>query len=107
MHTTETDGKDDIRTIGDGGAGAGLDTSRSPITANRSRWPTASTSAGHRACRTHSVAVDPERLGIRLLAGNRVRHQTDGPSISPTSVLAALESWVASVHSAFTRNARR
>ena len=104
MHTTETDGKDDR--VGHGGSGArgrAANTSPSPITASRWRWPTASTSAARWSTRrafARWTAID----GVRLLAGIECDIRPDGTLDLADDCLAALDIVVASVHSAFNQD---
>jgi DNA polymerase (family 10) len=101
MHTTETDGKDDIRTMAMAAREAGLeyiaitDHSQSLAMAN---------GLDERRAIVHAErirAVDAEGLGIRVLAGIECDIKADGSLDLADDCLAALDVVVASVHSAF------
>jgi DNA polymerase (family 10) len=103
MHTTETDGKDDIRTMAVAMRDAGLqyiaitDHSQSLAMAN---------GLDERRALAHAErirAIDKEGLGIRLLAGIECDIKPDGSLDLADDCLAALDIVVASVHSAFTQ----
>ena len=105
MHTTETDGKDDVADDGGGGAGRrGSSTSPSPITASRWRWPTGSTSGGRSRTPPASARSTREGLGVRLLAGIECDIKPDGSLDLADDCLAALDLVVVSVHSAFNQD---
>jgi DNA polymerase (family 10) len=102
MHTTETDGKDDIRTMAEAARAAGLeyiaitDHSQSLAMAN---------GLDERRALEHAErvrAIDREGLGIRLLAGIECDIKADGSLDLADDCLAALDLVVVSVHSAFT-----
>jgi DNA polymerase (family 10) len=102
MHTTETDGKDDIRTMAEAARAAGLeyiaitDHSQSLAMAN---------GLDERRALEHAArvrAIDREGLGIRLLAGIECDIMADGSLDLADDCLAALDLVVVSVHSAFT-----
>ncbi len=106
IHTTETDGKDDIRTMAMAAKEAGLayiaitDHSQSLAMAN---------GLDERRALAHAArirAVDAEGLGIRLLAGIECDIKPDGSLDLADDCLAALDIVVASVHSAFTQERR-
>ena len=106
IHTTETDGKDDIRTMAMAAKEAGLayiaitDHSQSLAMAN---------GLDERRALAHAArirAVDAEELGIRLLAGIECDIKPDGSLDLADDCLAALDIVVASVHSAFTQERR-
>jgi DNA polymerase (family 10) len=106
MHTTETDGKDDIRTMALAAKAAGLeyiaitDHSQSLAMAN---------GLDERRALAHAArirAVDAEGLGIRLLAGIECDIKPDGALDLADDCLAALDIVVASVHSAFNQERR-
>jgi len=103
MHTTETDGKDDIRAMADAAKAAGLeyiaitDHSQSLAMAN---------GLDERRALAHASrvrAVDAEGLGIRLLAGIECDIRSDGTLDLADDCLAALDIVVVSVHSAFNQ----
>ena len=103
MHTTETDGKDDIRTMALAAREAGLeyiaitDHSQSLAMAN---------GLDERRAIAHAArirAVDAEGLGIRVLAGVECDIKPDGSLDLADDCLAALDLVVASVHSAFNQ----
>ena len=103
MHTTETDGKDDIRGMALAARDAGLqyiaitDHSQSLAMAN---------GLDERRALAHAArirAVDAEGLGIRLLAGIECDIKPDGSLDLADDCLAALDIVVASVHSAFNQ----
>ncbi len=104
MHTTETDGKDDIRTMAEAARAAGLeyiaitDHSQSLAMAN---------GLDERRAMAHAErirAVDAEGIGIRLLAGIECDIKLDGSLDLTDDCLAALDIVVASVHSGFTQD---
>jgi DNA polymerase (family X) len=106
MHTVETDGKDDIRTMALAAKEAGLeyiaitDHSQSLAMAN---------GLDERRALAHAArirAVDAEGLGIRLLAGIECDIKPDGSLDLADDCLAALDIVVASVHSAFNQEQR-
>ena len=106
MHTTETDGKDDIRTMAAAARDAGLeyiaitDHSQSLAMAN---------GLDETRARAHAArirAVDAEGLGIRLLAGIECDIKLDGSLDLSDDCLASLDIVVASVHSGFTQDRR-
>ena len=82
----------------------GWSTSRSPITASRWRWPTASTSAARSRTPRAFARSTREGLGIRLLAGIECDIKPDGSLDLADDCLAALDIVVASVHSAFNQD---
>jgi len=102
-HTTETDGKDDIRTMAVAAREAGLeylaitDHTRSLAMANGLDEPRAL---------AHAAAirrVDAEGVGIRLLAGVECDIRPDGTLDLDDDCLAAMDVVVASVHSGFNQ----
>jgi DNA polymerase (family 10) len=104
MHTTETDGKDDIRTMAMSARAAGLeyiaitDHSQSLAMAN---------GLDERRALAHAArirAVDAEGLGIRLLAGIECDIKPDGLLDLADDCLAALDLVVVSVHSGFNQD---
>ncbi len=103
MHTTETDGKNDIRTMAAAARDAGLeyiaitDHSQSLAMAN---------GLDERRALAHAErvrAVDAEGIGIRLLAGIECDIKADGSLDLDNECLAALDIVIASVHSAFNQ----
>jgi len=106
-HTTETDGKDDIRTMADAARAAGLeylaitDHSQSLAMAN---------GLDERRAADHASrirAVDTERPGIRLLAGIECDIKADGTLDLSDDCLAELDLVIASVHSSFNQDRRQ
>ena len=104
MHTTETDGKDDLRTMAAAARDAGLeyiaitDHSQSLAMAN---------GLDERRALEHAArvrALDAERLGVRLLAGVECDIKADGSLDLADDCLAALDIVVASVHSGFNQD---
>jgi DNA polymerase (family 10) len=103
MHSTETDGKDDVRTMALAAKAAGLeyiaitDHSQSLAMAN---------GLDERRALAHAArirALDAEGLGIRLLAGIECDIRPDGTMDLDAETLAALDVVVASVHSGFNQ----
>ncbi len=106
VHTTETDGKDDIRAMADAARAAGLeyiaitDHSQSLVMAN---------GLDERRALAHAErirALDRDGVGIRLLAGIECDIKADGSLDLADDCLAALDIVVASVHSAFNQDRR-
>ena len=104
MHTTETDGKDDLRAMAAGARDAGLeyiaitDHSQSLAMAN---------GLDERRALEHAArirAVDAEGLGVRLLAGIECDIRSDGSLDLADECLASLDIVVVSVHSGFTQD---
>jgi len=102
MHSTETDGKDDVRTMAEAARAAGLeyvaitDHSQSLAMAN---------GLDERRALEHAArirAIDREGVGVRLLAGIECDIKPDGSLDLADDCLAALDIVVVSVHSAFT-----
>ena len=103
MHTTETDGKDDIRTLAMAAREAGLE--YIAITDHTQSLAMANGLDERRAL-AHAArirALDAEGLGIRLLAGVECDIKPDGSLDLADDCLAALDIVVASVHSAFNQ----
>jgi len=103
MHTTETDGKDDIRSMALAAKAEGheyvaiTDHTQSLAMAN---------GLDERRAIAHAErirAIDAEALGIRLLAGVECDIRPDGTLDLSDDCLAALDIVVASVHSAFNQ----
>ena len=106
MHTTETDGKDDIRTMAAAAREAGLE--YIAITDHTQSLAMANGLDERRAL-AHCArirAIDAEGLGIRLLAGVECDIKPDGSLDLADDCLAALDLVVASVHSAFSQERR-
>ena len=82
----------------------GSSTSRSPITASRSRWPTASTSAARSSTPRASARSTARSAASALLAGIECDIRPDGTLDLADDCLAALDLVVASVHSAFNQD---
>jgi len=104
MHSTETDGKDDVRTLATAAREAGLqyiaitDHSQSLAMAN---------GMDERRALEHAArirALDAEGLGVRLLAGVECDIRPDGSLDLADECLAALDLVVVSVHSAFNQD---
>jgi DNA polymerase (family 10) len=104
MHTTETDGKDDIRAMADRAREVGLE--YVAITDHSQSLAMANGLDEHRAL-AHAArirAVDGEGVGVRLLAGIECDIRPDGSLDLADDCLAALDIVVASVHSAFNQD---
>ena len=104
MHTTETDGKDDIRTMALAARDAGLE--YIAITDHSQALSMANGLDEHRAL-AHAErirAVDREDLGIRLLAGIECDIRSDGSLDLADDCLAALDLVIVSVHSGFNQD---
>jgi DNA polymerase (family 10) len=104
LHTTETDGKDDVRSMAGAAREAGLeyiaitDHSQSLAMAN---------GLDERRALAHAArirAIDSDGAGIRLLAGIECDIRPDGSLDLADECLAALDVVVASVHSAFNQD---
>ncbi len=103
MHTTETDGKDDIRSMAVSAREAGLD--YIAIT-DHSQSLAMANGLDERRALAHAArirAVDAEGIGIRLLAGVECDIRPDGSLDLADDCLAALDLVVASVHSGFNQ----
>ena len=104
MHTTETDGRDDVRGMAEAAREAGLeyiaitDHTRSVAMANGLDEPRALEHAGR------IRALDAELGGVRLLAGVECDIRADGTLDLADDCLAALDLVVASVHSGFAQD---
>jgi len=103
LHTTETDGKDDLRSMADGAREAGLE--YIAITDHSQALAMANGLDERRALAfaERIRALDAERTGIRLLAGIECDIRPDGSLDLAADCLAALDLVVASVHSAFNQ----
>ena len=103
MHTTETDGKDDIRAMAEAARAAGLEyiaiTDHSQSLAMANGLDEARALAHAERVR----AVDREGIGIRLLAGIECDIRADGSLDLADDCLAALDIVVVSVHSGFNQ----
>ena len=104
MHTTETDGKDDIRTMAAAARAAGLD--YIAITDHSQSLAMANGLDERRAIEhaTRIRAVDAEGVGIRLLAGVECDIKPDGSLDLADDCLAALDLVIASIHSGFNQD---
>jgi DNA polymerase (family 10) len=103
MHTTETDGKDDLRTMAEAARAAGLE--YIAIT-DHSQALAMANGLDERRALEHAArvrALDAEGLGIRLLAGIECDIRPDGSLDLVDDCLAALDVVVVSVHSAFNQ----
>ena len=104
VHTTETDGKDDVRAMADAAREAELeyvaitDHSQSLAMTNGLDEPRALAHAAR------IRAVDAAGAGVRLLAGVECDIRPDGTLDLADDCLAALDLVVASVHSAFNQD---
>jgi DNA polymerase (family 10) len=104
MHTTESDGKDDIRAMALAAREAGLD--YIAIT-DHSQSLAMANGLDERRALAHAArvrAVDAEGIGIRLLAGIECDIRLDGSLDLADDCLAALDLVVASVHSGFNQD---
>jgi DNA polymerase (family X) len=102
MHSTETDGRDDVRTMAVAARDAGLQ--YIAITDHTQALAMANGLDERRALE-HAArirAIDAEGLGIRLLAGAECDIRPDGSLDLADDCLAALDLVVVSVHSAFS-----
>ena len=107
MHTTETDGKDDIRTMAEAARAAGL---QYIAITDHSQALAMANGLDERRALEHAArvrAVDAEGLGIRLLAGVECDIRADGTLDLADDCLAALDLVVVSVHSAFDQERQR
>jgi DNA polymerase (family X) len=104
LHSTETDGRDDVRTMAAEAQASGLqylaitDHTRSLAMAN---------GLDEQRALAHAArirAIDAEGVGIRLLAGVECDIKPDGSLDLADDCLAALDIVVASVHSAFNQD---
>ena len=103
MHTTETDGKDDVRSM----AEAARDTPLEYIAiTDHSQSLAMANGLDERRALAHAGrirALDAEDIGVRLLAGVECDIKPDGSLDLADDCLAALDLVVASVHSAFNQ----
>ena len=103
-HSTETDGKDDVRTLAAAAREAGLE--YLAIT-DHSQAQAMANGLDERRALEHAArirACDGEIGGVRLLAGIECDIKPDGSLDLADDCLAALDLVVASVHSAFTQD---
>ena len=105
MHTTETDGKDDLRAMAEAAREAGLE--YVAITDHSKSLAMANGLDEHRAL-AHAARIRARRtregIGVRLLAGIECDIKPDGSLDLADDCLAALDLVVASVHSAFNQD---
>jgi len=107
MHTTESDGKDDLRTMALAARARGHE--YIAITEHSQSLAMANGLDERRAA-AHAAAIrslDAEGLGIRLLAGIECDIKADGSLDLADDCLASLDLVIASVHSAFTQDRRQ
>jgi DNA polymerase (family 10) len=104
LHTTETDGRDDILAMADGARQAGLE--YLAITDHTCSLAMANGLDERRALDHASRirAADARGLGVRLLAGVECDIRPDGTLDLADDCLASLDFVVASVHSAFNQD---
>jgi DNA polymerase (family 10) len=101
MHTTETDGKEDIRAMAAAAREAGLE--YIAIT-DHSQALAMANGLDERRALAHAArirAIDAEGVGVRLLAGIECDIRSDGSLDLSDDCLAALDIVIVSVHSAF------
>ncbi len=105
MHTTATDGKDDLEAMVRGGARRpASNTSPSPITARRWRWPTAWTKRARSNTRRAFASSMPASTAFACSPGSNA---TSCPTVRWTSRTTAspqLDLVIASVHSAIRQD---
>jgi DNA polymerase (family 10) len=104
MHSTATDGTDDIRTMAEAAREAGLE--YIAITDHSQALAMANGLDEHGAA-AHAArirALDAEGVGIRLLAGIECDIRADGTMDLADGCLAELDLVIASVHSAFNQD---
>ena len=107
MHSTETDGKEDIRTMAEAARSAGLE--YIAITDHTQSLAMANGLDERRAL-AHAErirALDASIDGIRVLAGVECDIRTDGTLDLADDCLAALDIVIVSVHSAFNQEQRQ
>jgi DNA polymerase (family 10) len=103
MHSTETDGKDDVRTMAEAARAAGL---QYIAITDHSQALAMANGLDERRALAHAArirALDAEGIGIRLLAGVECDIKPDGSLDLADDCLAALDLVVVSVHSAFNQ----
>ena len=92
LHTTATDGRDDIETMARAAQARRARVHRaSPITARRWRWPTASTKRARSSTRARSARSNARLDGITLLAGIECDIRADGTMDLADDCLAQLD----------------
>ncbi len=103
MHTTETDGKNDIRTMAQGAHAAGL---QYIAITDHSQALAMANGLDERRALAHAAAIRAldGQEGVRLLAGIECDIRPDGTLDLEDDCLAALDIVVASVHSAFNQD---
>jgi len=104
MHSTETDGKDEVRTLAEAACEAGLE--YIAITDHTQSLAMANGLDERRALE-HAArvrAIDAEGVGVRLLAGVECDIKPDGSLDLADDCLAALDLVLVSVHSAFNQD---
>jgi DNA polymerase (family 10) len=104
MHTTETDGKDDLRTMAGAARDAGLEYI---AVTDHSQALAMANGLDERRALEHAArvrALDAEGPGVRLLAGVECDIKADGSLDLADDCLAALDIVVASVHSGFNQD---
>jgi len=107
MHSTETDGKDDVRTMAEAARAAGL---QYIAITDHSQALAMANGLDERRALEHAArirAVDAEELGVRLLAGVECDIRSDGTLDLADECLAALDLVIVSVHSAFDQERQR
>ncbi len=107
MHTTESDGRDDLRTLAQAAREAGLE--YIAIT-DHSQALAMANGLDERRATAHASrirALDAELGGVRLLAGIECDIRSDGSLDLSDECLAALDVVVASVHSGFNQDRRQ
>ena len=107
MHSTETDGKDDVRTMAEAARAAGL---QYIAITDHSQALAMANGLDERRALEHAArirAVDAEGLGVRLLAGVECDIRSDGTLDLADDCLAALDLVIVSVHSAFDQERQR
>jgi len=107
MHSTETDGKDDVRTMAEAARAAGL---QYIAITDHSQALAMANGLDERRALEHAArirAVDAEGLGVRLLAGVECDIRSDGTLDLTDDCLAALDLVIVSVHSAFDQERQR
>ena len=104
MHSTETDGKDEVRTMAEAAREAGL---QYIAITDHSQALAMANGLDERRALAHAArirALDAEQLGVRLLAGIECDIKPDGSLDLADDCLAALDIVVVSVHSAFNQD---
>jgi DNA polymerase (family 10) len=103
-HSTETDGKDDVRAMAEAAREAGLEYF---AVTDHSQSLAMSNGLDERRALAHAQqvrAVDAAGLGVRVLAGIECDIRPDGTMDLADDCLAALDIVIASVHSAFNQD---